>query len=319
MSSWRWDTSTVLVTALLGGAYLYCWFRGRRNGEQLSTGRAVTFVVAGLGIWLLSGIGMVGVYSGTLFWVRALQILVLLYLVPFALAAGAPFTVLRAALGPAGRKRLDAMLSGGAARVLTHPATAAALILLLPWVLFFSPWYESVLRNGTVDALTRILVVAIGFLYFYSRLQIDPVPKHFTQGLSLLITIVESMADGILGIVLWLGPLVATGYYAGVGRAWGPSARMDQTVGAGILWLLGDLLGLIYSLVVMRSFAADERRKAAEVDAELDAAETRRVRRKTARTEAGATRTAAAVVDDEPVSSGLWWENDPQLRERFRR
>ncbi|MVU76642.1 cytochrome c oxidase assembly protein [Nocardia sp. ET3-3] len=315
VSSWRWDTSTVLVVALLGLAYAVCFVKGRRRGEKLSTGRAVCFAVGGLGVWLYSGLGVVGVYSGTLFWVRALQVLVLLYLVPFALAAGTPFTVVRAALGPAGRKRLDAMLSGGVARALTHPATASVLILLLPWALFLSPWYEAVLRHGVVDALTRIVIVAVGFLYFYSRLQLDPVAKHFTQGLSLLITIAESLADGILGIVLWLGPLVATGYYSSIGRTWGPDARMDQTIGAGIFWLLGDLLGLVYSLVVMRRFAADEKRKASEMDAELDAAEAERVTRKAVR------RSAARAVeeDDEPVSTGLWWENDPQLRGRFRR
>ncbi|MFE3190162.1 cytochrome c oxidase assembly protein [Nocardia sp. NPDC059240] len=312
VSSWRWDTSTVLVTAVLGLAYAFCFIKGRQRGEQLSTGRAVCFALGGLGVWLYSGLGMVGVYSDTLFWVRALQVLILLYLVPFAIAAGAPFTVLRAALGPAGRKRLDAVLTGGVARVLTHPATASVLILLLPWVLFLSPWYESVLRNGGVDAATRILVVAIGFLYFYSRLQVDPTPKHFTQGLSLLITIAESLADGILGIVLWLGPLVAAGYYTEVGRTWGPDMRMDQTVGAGILWLLGDLLGLIYSLVVMRAFARDEKQRAGEMDAELDAAEAAQSKRKPVAN-------AVAAADDEPVSTGLWWENDPQLRERFRR
>ncbi|MTE12904.1 cytochrome c oxidase assembly protein [Nocardia sp. CT2-14] len=315
VSSWRWDTATVLVTALLGLGYAVCFAKARRRGEHLPVTRAIIFGAAGLGVWLYSGIGMVGVYSGTLFWVRALQVLLLLYVVPFALAAGAPFTVLRAALGPAGRKRLDAMLSGGVARLLTHPATASMLILLLPWALFLSPWYEAVLRHGGVDAVTRIIVVAIGFLYFYSRLQIDPVPKHFTQGLSLLITIAESLADGILGIVLWLGPLIATGYYGSLGRAWGPDARLDQTIGAGILWLLGDFLGLIYSLVVMRAFAEDEKRRASEMDAELDAVEEARAKRKTV------ARTGAQVVeaDEEPVSTGLWWENDPQLRHRFRR
>ncbi|MGW4534461.1 cytochrome c oxidase assembly protein [Nocardia sp. NPDC004340] len=296
VSAWRWDASTAVVVALLGLAYATCFVLGRRRGEQLPVSRAVYFGVAGLGVWLYTGLGMPGVYSDTLFWVRALQVLLLLYVVPFALAAGAPFTVLRAALGEAGRKRLDAMLSGDVARLLTHPATASMLILLLPWALFLSPWYEAVLRHGGVDAITRFLVVAIGFLYFYSRLQIDPVPRHFTQGLSLLITVGESLADGILGIVLWLGPLVAAGYYGSLGRTWGPDVRLDQTIGAGILWLLGDLLGLIYSLVVMRRFADDEKREAGALDAELD-----------------------AVEADEPVSTGLWWENDPQLRDRFRR
>ncbi|WP_405133051.1 cytochrome c oxidase assembly protein [Nocardia sp. NBC_01388] len=120
--------------------------------------------------------------------------------------------------------------------------------------------------------MTRILLVAVGFLYFYSRLQVDPVPRRFSQGISLLITIVESPADGLLGIVLWLGTLVAADFYRSLGRSWGASLRTDQTIGAGILWMLGDFLGVVYSMVLMRAFAADERRKAEEVDVELDIA-----------------------------------------------
>jgi len=49
----------------------------------------------------------------------------------------------------------------------------------------------------------------------------------------------------------------------------------------------------------MRALARDEKAHAVRVDAELDA------------TEAAETEAAAP--------SGLWWENDPELRERFRR
>ncbi|MFI1913071.1 cytochrome c oxidase assembly protein [Nocardia sp. NPDC020380] len=314
VTSWRWDTSTVLVTALLALVYAGCWVKARRNGAELPVRRAVTFGVAGLGIWLLTGISLIGVYSDTLFWVRALQILLLLYLVPFALAAGAPMTVLREALPPRARERMDAALSGSVARFLTYPAVPSLLILALPWVLLMSPWLEAVLRHGGIDAFTRILLVVIGFLYFYSRLQVDPTPKHVNQGFSVLITIGESIADGILGIVLWLGPLVGGGYYESLGRAWGPDLHTDQTIGAGILWLLGDFLGLIYALVVMRAWNADERRKARELDAELDAEEVRAKAGKVS-----ARRGFAVEEDSAPATTGLWWENDPQLRDRFRR
>ncbi len=312
LTSWRWDTSAVLITAVLGVAYWAAWSVARRRGTAVRGGRAASFLAVGLGVWLLTGISVIGVYSDTLFWVRALQMLLLLYVVPFGLAAGKPVTVLRDALGPARQARVDRVLASGFARAITYPAVSSLLILATPWLFYLSPWFEAVLRNGWVDVLTRLLVVVIGFLYFYSRLQADPVPRRFTQSISLLITVFESLADGVLGIVLWLGPLLAAGYYAEIGRTWGPDARMDQIIGAGVIWLLGDVLGLPFLLVLMRSFAADERRKAAQVDAELDAAEAKRRSRRTVRA-------AAPEPEDEPQASGLWWENDPQLRERFRR
>ncbi|HYP93355.1 MAG TPA: cytochrome c oxidase assembly protein, partial [Mycobacterium sp.] len=80
-------------------------------------------------------------------------------------------------------------------------------------------------------------------------------------------------------------------------RHWGPSLRVDQSIGAGVLWLLGDVLGVAFIVVLVRFFSADERSRAAIVDAELDRAD----------------------HDEAQPVSALWWENDPQLRERMRR
>lgn len=275
----------------------------------------------GLGLWLLTGISFVGVYSDTLIWVRALQTLLLLYVVPFELASGRPLTVLREALGPGGQARLDRILESSIARAVTFPLVPSLAMLAVPWLLFLGPWYETVLRNGAADAITRIVLVMIGFVYFYSRLQTDPVPHRYSQGLSLVITIFESLADGILGIVLWWGPLVALDYYTEVGRTWGPSLRMDQTIAAGIIWVLGDVLGLPYLLALMRSWASDERRKAEQVDAELDAADAAAVAAAPARRQkfSRSDPDAAVGAGTEAVQRGLWWENDPQLRQRFRR
>jgi len=88
--------------------------------------------------------------------------------------------------------------------------------------------------------------------------------------------------------------LVDLGHVAGDQRR----QRLDQTIGAGVLWILGDVVGLPFVLLLMRALSRDERAHAVEVDAELDTAE---------------------QTDDEAAPSGLWWENDPQLRERFRR
>lgn len=117
----------------------------------------------------------------------------------------------------------------------------------------------------------------------------------------------ESIGDGILGLVLWLGPLIAPAYYEALQRDWGPSLRMDQVIGAGILWILGDVLGVPFLIVLMRALGADEKAHAAEIDAELDRAEA----------EAEAANEPKTV--EEPAWPALWWEADEQLAQRFRR
>lgn len=294
VQSWQLDLASAAVIVLVAAVYVLCYRRER----SVPPAQAGCFG-AGVALWALATMSAIGVYAYALFWVRALQVLLLLYVVPFFIAQAKPVTVLRAALGQPGRDRLDRLLASRFARVLAHPLTTSLAMLGTPWLLYLTPWYTASLQNEWVGASTRILLVAIGFGYFYARLQADPVPRRYSQAISLLITVVEALGDGVLGLVVWQGSLIGAAYYAELHRSWGPDQRLDQTIGAGVLWILGDLVGWPFVLLLMRALTRDERAHAVAVDAELDAAE--------------ATETESA----EP--SGLWWENDPQLRERFRR
>jgi cytochrome c oxidase assembly factor CtaG len=295
LTSWRWDSSASLL--IVGGcvAYVWAWRRATQRSEPVTRGPVWCFAI-GAALSIAATMSMVGVYDRVLFWVRALQVLLLLFVVPFFLAMSRPVTVLRGALGSAGRERLDRLLATSAARFAAHPATTSVAMLATPWLLYLTPWYVAALEHNAVAAATRMLLLLVGFGYFYARLQTDPVPRRYSQLISLVISIIESIADGLLGIVLWLGPLIAADYYAHVGRHWGPSMRVDQSIGAGILWIVGDVLGVPFIIVLMRMFSADEKVHADAVDSELESA-----------------------PDVSDASSGLWWENDPQLRERMGR
>ncbi|TQF69097.1 cytochrome c oxidase assembly protein [Rhodococcus spelaei] len=301
LSSWRWDVPTLVVVAALGGGYGRAYSIAARRGAGVGRGRLLCFLLLGCALWLVAAFSFVGVYADTLFWVRALQVVLLLFVVPFGLALGKPVTVARAALGETGRARVDAVVGSRAARALTYPATTSLAMLATPWLLYLTGWYPAVLEHQGVDQLTRLLLVAVGFGYFYSRLQVDPVPHRYSQMISLAITVVEVIGDGVLGIVIWLGPEIAAEYYQQFARSWGPDRRTDQAIGAGILWLLGDVIGIPFLLVLMRAFSLDDRAQAEAIDAELDAVEH-----------------ATPAVEAE-ASGGLWWEQDPQMQERFRR
>ncbi|MUL66375.1 copper resistance protein CopD [Mycobacterium sp. CBMA 234] len=295
-----------MVLMLLGiGALLWTRRRTPVTRSQLWCFGLATVV------WAVSTLSSLAVYAPALFWVRALQVLLLLYVVPFFFALSRPVATVRAALSPPVQERVDAVLNSALARLILSPPVTSVLMLVTPWLLYMTPWYVASM-TGPLAAVTRLLLLGIGFAYFYARLQVDPVPRRYPPLLSIGISVAEGLGDGILGLVLWLGPVIAYDYYAGLHRDFGPSIRLDQTFGAGILWVLGDVLSVPFILLLMRALGSDERRKAAEVDAELDAA-------------AAAPSTAqasAAASDVEPAaeapSSGLWWQNDPQLRDRYR-
>lgn len=290
------DPVAVVLMLLAIGAMVWAHRRAPVPSAQWwSFGVAIT-------VWALSTLSAVAVYAPSLFWLRALQLLLLLYVVPFFLALSRPVATVRAALGPAAGERVDAVLNSVVARVFLSPPVTSVLMLATPWLLYLTPWYVASM-TGPLASLTRLVLLGIGFGYFYARLQVDPVPRRYPPLLSIGISVAEGLGDGILGLVLWLGPVIAYDYYAGLHRDFGPGIRQDQTFGAGILWILGDVLGVPFILLLMRALGSDERRKAAEVDAELDAA--------------GAAEPDVESTEDVP-SSGLWWQNDPQLRDRYR-
>lgn len=286
----------LLLVLVVGAGYHLC-HRRARGAAGVGRHQAWCFG-AGMVCWLLATQGAVAQYALVLFWVRALQVLLLLYVVPFLLASGRPVTALREASSPNARARIDAVLGSRAARVVLSPPVTSVLMLATPWLLYLTPWYVASLVNPVIADLTSIALSATGFCYFYARLQSDPVPRRYSPLLSICISVAEGLGDGVLGLVLWLGPLVAYDYYAALHRDWGPSLRDDQTLGAGVLWILGDVLGIPFIMVLMRKLGSHERTRAAEVDAEID----------------------AGVEEQRATgSSALWWESDPQLRDRYRR
>jgi cytochrome c oxidase assembly factor CtaG len=296
VQNWQPDPTSATAIVLAVGAYAWCYRRGRGSEQSATPVQAMCFGV-GVVLWALATISAIGAYAYVLFWVRALQVLLLLYVVPFFVAQGKPLTVVRNALSPDGRERFDRLLGTRVARVFAHPLTTSLAMLATPWLLYLTPWYTAALDHDWIGAPTRVLLVGIGFSYFYARLQADPVPHKYSQLISLLISVAETLGDGVLGLVVWQGSLIAATYYSALHRSWGPDQRLDQTIGAGVLWILGDVVGLPFVLLLMRALSRDERAHAVLVDAELD--------------------TAQEAVGEAP--SALWWENDPQLRERFRR
>jgi cytochrome c oxidase assembly factor CtaG len=297
-TGWTADVPTIVFVALLGFGYVAAVRRyARVTGSRWPRSRNVAFGT-GLVLIALTGLSFLGRYADTLFWVRATDVIISLMVAPLCLALSSPVAL---AFSAGDAHWLRRVLASRTARVLTFPATASLLLVATPWALYFTGWYPAVLANGVVDHLTRLALLLVGFLYFYSRLQLDPVPHKYPHMISVVITFVEVIFDAALGLVLWLNPhLVAEAYYQAVGRTWGPSLRDDQIFGAGVLWLVGDLAGLPFLGALMKRMAHDDAIEAAEIDKELDDQE-------------------AEDTTAEDARPRLWWENDPVLSERFRR
>ncbi len=297
------DLPALLAVLALLVLYLAGVHRARRAGTAWAPGRTVAFTVGGCGTLAIATMAFPGVYEGVLFWARAVQTVLLLLVVPLFLAMGRPLSVLIAAVPGAGRPA-EAVLASRLARLLTFPVVTGAVLVITPFLLYFTSWYTASMRPGPGAELTHAVLILPGLVFFWTMLRVDPVPKSYPYVVTLWVTGIEVVSDAVLGLaVLADEHLIAGGYYRSLARPWGPGLHTDQVFGGGVLWILGDLVGLPFLAAQLIQMIREDERDAAVVDAELDAA--------------GADPAAAQELVG-GQGTRPWWEDDPRFTARFR-
>jgi cytochrome c oxidase assembly factor CtaG len=260
-----------------------------------------------------------------LFYVRAVQTILLLLVVPLFLALGRPLSLAIAAF-PAAGPRLEAGVASRTAKVLTFPAITTLVLIITPFLIYFSPWYAAGFRSTGVRELTYLALLVPGLVFFWTLLRVDPVPKKYPYLVSLWITGGEVVGDAILGLaVIADQSLIAGGYYHALARPWGPSLGTDQILGGGVLWIFGDIVGLPFLAAQFIQMIREDDAEAKAVDAELDARDAARQPPAAVLAEADGQpqrdaqprRNGAAVVP-ETGQERPWWESDPMITGRFR-
>lgn len=79
LTSWRWDSGAALLVVGLGVGYGWAC---RRGTPRVNSPRVWCFAI-GIAVLVAATMSMIAVYDTVLFWVRALQVLLLLFVVPF--------------------------------------------------------------------------------------------------------------------------------------------------------------------------------------------------------------------------------------------
>jgi len=312
-TSWTVDLPVLLVVLLAGGLYLAGVRRVRQAGQPWSAGRVIAFCLGGLGTLVIATMSFIGVYQGVLFYIRSVQTILLLLVAPLFIALGAPLSLIIAASPRLGR-RLAAAIRSRVARVLTFPAITTMVLVVVPFVLYFTSWYEAGLRSGTVRELTYLALLASGFVFFWNFLRVDPVAKAYPYLVNLWVSAAEVVGDAVLGLaVIAYQNLIAGAYYHALARPWGPGLRSDQVIGGGALWVIGDIVGLPFLAAQLIHMIREDETEAASVDAELDAVEAAE-----AAAAAGAPQETGAATEEPAAGSQPWWRSDPRFAERFR-
>jgi cytochrome c oxidase assembly factor CtaG len=308
VTQWRLDVPMLVLILALGAWYLASARKVGRDGSRWGSGRTFAFVVLGLGFLLVATMGWPGAYESVLFYARATQTVLLVLVVPLFLAMGKPLTLLGAAQPRIGR-RVERAVRSGPAKVVTFPAITTLLLVAVPMTMYFTSWYQHVFASGTVRELTYLILMVPGYVFFWTLLRVDPVPKEYPYGVAMWITAAEVIGDAFFGIAIIADQtLIGAAHYRAVGYPYGPSLATGQVIGGGIIWILGDFVGLPFLAVQLIQMMRADKREAAEIDAELDA-------RDAARAAASAVASETGEPDD---TDRPWWESDSRIADRFK-
>jgi cytochrome c oxidase assembly factor CtaG len=314
-TEWTLDPWALGLVLLLGGLYLAGARRLRRSGKPWPAGRIVVFCGLGLGFWVIATMSWVAVYTPVLFYVRSVQTILMLLLIPLFLALGKPLTLIIETLPRVG-PRLDRAIRSQTAKVLTFPVITTMVLVITPFVLYFTSWYVAGFHSVAVRELTHLALLAPGFVFFWTLLRVDPVPKAYPYLVSLWVTGAEVVGDAVLGLAVIADVnLIGGPYYHAVGYPWGPSLSTSQVLGGGILWIFGDIVGLPFFAAQLIQMIREDEAEAKVIDAELDARDA--AAQGAAPSQGGVASQGAAARTGGAADDRPWWESDPRFVGRF--
>jgi cytochrome c oxidase assembly factor CtaG len=303
-TEWTLDPWMLALVVILGGGYL----AGARRRPDWPVARRIWFLGLGLGFLVIATMSWVGVYQPVLFYARAVQTVLLVLVVPLFLALGRPIS-LAIAMFPRAGPRIETIIRSRLARILTFPAITTFALVAVPFVMYFTSWYTAVFHSVAVRDLTSLALMAPGFAFFWTLLRVDPVPKEYSYAVSMWITGAEVIGDAFLGIAVIADQnLIGAAYYHALTRPWGPTLQTDQVIGGGVLWILGDLVGLPFLAAQLIQLMREDESDAVAIDATLDARDAE---------------LAGGPGEPQPGAEGPegtkpWWENDPRFTGRFK-
>jgi cytochrome c oxidase assembly factor CtaG len=323
-TQWRLDVPMLVLIVALGAWYLWSARqvsrKAGRDGGRWGSGRAFAFVVLGLGFLLIATMAWPGAYESVLFYARATQTVLLVLVVPLFLAMGKPLTLLTQAQPKIGRP-VERAVHSRAAKVVTFPAITTLLLVAVPMTMYFTSWYTAVFASGTVRELTYLVLMVPGYVFFWTLLRVDPVPRQYPYAVAMWITAAEVIGDAFFGIaVIADQTLIGAAHYQAVGYPYGPSLATAQVIGGGIIWILGDFVGLPFLAAQFIQVMRADKREAEEIDAVLDARDAERDAALGAahNAERAAVNVAAQETDEQSEADRPWWESDARITDRFK-
>ena len=268
-----WAPVPLAFAVLTVAVYVVGVRRVRRSAARWSWLRTLSFLGAGIPLFLVATCGPPAAHARESLWSYVIMMVTLGMITPIFWVWGAPVSLGRAALPPRLAMIWGAWWDSRVMRVLTHPLVAPPLLLTVPVIVLATSVLRRSLENDGVFALVQLALLAIGVLATLPLSETEAPDHHVPHAVSAFLSFFELVLDAIPGIVLaYTTTLVAGGWYAMYGVPGGAEwAAGDQRAAGATLWVVGELVDLPFLYLVIRRWMRADAEEARRIDAELDA------------------------------------------------
>ncbi|WP_394553626.1 cytochrome c oxidase assembly protein [Agromyces sp. MMS24-JH15] len=273
-TEWRPDLIWLLACGFGIFFYLAGVRRLAKRGDRWPLHRTILWV-AGLLLLAFLTNGGVNVYERVLFSAHMLGHMGLTMAVPVLLVPGAPVTLAARAIRPrkdgsrGGREWILLAVHSRFAGVIANPLVAAGLFAGSLWVFYYTP----LLGWSMTDHIGHEWMIAhfliTGYLFVQSLIGVDPVPYRLPYPFRLLLLLGTMAFHAFFGLSIMLGTgLFLADWYGAMG--WGTDALVDQQLGGGIAWSIGEIPTVALAITVAVQWARSDEKESRRRDRQAD-------------------------------------------------
>jgi putative copper resistance protein D len=233
--------------------------------------------VVGLVVLTYITSGPPSVYGRILFSAHMVDHMALTMVAPIFLVLGAPVTLALRALparrdgsrGP--REWLLVFVHSKFSQLVTHPLFAAANFAGSIVLFYYSDAFGYAMRNHIGHELMILHFSLTGYIFVLTMIGTDPLPRRAPYPMRLLLLLATMGFHAFFGVSIMGGTgLLAADYFGNLGRPWGPSALLDQQIGGGVAWGIGEVPTLLVAIGVAVMWSRSDARESKRTDRAAD-------------------------------------------------
>jgi putative membrane protein len=244
---------TALIVATTA-AYLWGVRRLAERGREWPRLRSAAFLFGELllTLGLVSGIDA----HDEIFTIHSVQHILISMLAPLFFALSAPITLALQASKRGVQTALLKVLHSPAAKVVSHPLFTWPFYGVSLFALYFTSLYALTLRNQTVHNFVHLHLIVAGCLFWWPVAGADPLPFRLGPWTKMLYLMLAMPFHTILGMAL---ESQSTPIAPGMSLS-------SLHAGGGLMWVSGEAIGLLGTLVVFVGWLRSDEREARRYD-----------------------------------------------------